>query len=242
MENAVKRPWLSFWVDGLLSGVMIGIGSIVNLSCENRVVGAFLFSLGLYSILQFGYGLYTGKVGYIVNRDGAYVGETFFTLLANAIGAALTAGLFLLTRMAEETVSGMDVTWQERALSSMEAKLDDTLWSSFILAFFCGILMFTAVEGHHHCAEKQNYVGALFLSILPIMVFILSGFNHCVADIFLYVAAGCPSPLRALVYFPVVIVGNAFGGMLIPFLKRYSNHPLSKSEGEVDGANGNATN
>ena len=89
MEKKPKNKWLSFLADGMLSGLMIGIGCVVSMSCENRYLGAFLFSLGLFCIVQFQYGLYTGKVGYIFDRDKAYLGETFFTFLANAIGASL---------------------------------------------------------------------------------------------------------------------------------------------------------
>ena len=64
METAKKKNrWLSFFVDGVLSGLMIGTGGIVSLSCDNRYLGAFLFSLGLFCIVQFRYGLYTGKAG-----------------------------------------------------------------------------------------------------------------------------------------------------------------------------------
>lgn len=226
-EKKKKNKWLSFWMDGMLSGLMIGIGGIVSQSCENRYLGAFLFSLGLFCIVQFQYGLYTGKVGYILDRDRAYLGETFFTLLANAVGAALTAGLVLLTRFAEKTpVQGMDLALMERAQNAMQAKLGDSLLSSFILAVFCGILMFTAVEGSRRCAEKKNFVGGIFVVVTPIMVFILSGFNHCVADFFTYFLAGCPNPMRALLYFPMVILGNMVGGVLIPFFKRFSRNPL----------------
>lgn len=142
MEKKQKNKWLSFLADGMLSGLMIGIGCVVSMSCENRYLGAFLFSLGLFCIVQFQYGLYTGKVGYIFDRDKAYLGETFFTFLANAIGAGLTAGIVHLTRFATETkVNGMDVTLMDRAQATMSAKLDDSLLSSFVLAFFCGILL-----------------------------------------------------------------------------------------------------
>ena len=48
METAKKKNrWLSFFVDGVLSGLMIGTGGTVSLSCDNRYLGAFLFSLGL---------------------------------------------------------------------------------------------------------------------------------------------------------------------------------------------------
>jgi formate/nitrite transporter FocA (FNT family) len=221
-----KNKWLSFFVDGVLSGLMIGIGGIVNMSCDNRYMGAFLFSLGLFCIVHLQYGLYTGKVGYILDRDKAYLGETFFTLLANAVGASLTAVLIRLTRFATATVTGLEVTLTERAQSAMTAKLEDNLLSSFILAFFCGIMMFSAVEGNRRCTEKKDTIASLFVVVMPILVFILSGFNHCVADVFTYVLAGCPSPEKAILYFPVAILGNLVGGITIPFLKRFSRNPL----------------
>lgn len=77
METAKKKTGGSFFVDGVLSGLMIGTGGTVSLSCDNRYLGAFLFSLGLFCIVQFRYGLYTGKVGYILDRDLPYLAETF---------------------------------------------------------------------------------------------------------------------------------------------------------------------
>lgn len=41
-----KNKWISFLADGVLSGLMLGIGGMVSLSSENRFLGAFLFSLG----------------------------------------------------------------------------------------------------------------------------------------------------------------------------------------------------
>ncbi len=226
-EKKKKNKWLSFFADGVLSGVMIGVGGIVSQSCDNRYLGAFLFSLGLFCIIHLRYGLYTGKVGYILDRDLPYLGETFFTLLSNAVGVALTAGLIHLTRFATDTpVSGLDVTLMERAESCMNAKLNDSLLSSFILAIFCGLMMFSAVEGCRKCTENKNDVAGLFVVVMPIMVFILCGFNHCVADMFYYFLAGCPLPSKALLYFPVAILGNLVGGILVPFLKRFSNNPL----------------
>lgn len=51
-------------VRGLLAGVMIGIGGYAFLDCENRVVEALLFTVGLITITLFGFDLYTGKIGY----------------------------------------------------------------------------------------------------------------------------------------------------------------------------------
>lgn len=225
LEKA-KNKWISFLADGLLSGLMLGIGGMVSLSSENRFLGAFLFSLGLFCIVQFQYGLFTGKVGYIVNRDLPYVAETVVTLLGNALGTLVAAVLLRQVRFFTAAVSNLDVTIAERVQATVSGKLNDHPLSIFLLAFFCGILMFTAVEGNRRCRSEQNFTGALFVVVMPVMVFIICGFNHCIADLFYYFFAGCPQPGKAVLYFTLAIAGNAVGGMVIPLLKKLSNNPL----------------
>lgn len=125
-QTKQKNKWISFLADGMLSGIMIGIGGVVSLSSDNRYIGALLFSLGLFCIVQFQYGLYTGKVGYIVNREPAFIAETLVTLVGNTLGAAVAALLIRLTRFASDTnVVNLDVTIVERAQTTVDAKLSD---------------------------------------------------------------------------------------------------------------------
>ena len=86
--------------------------------------------------------------------------------------------------------------------------------------------MFTAVEGSRKCKEEKNFTGSLFVVVMPVMVFIICGFNHCIADMFYYFFAGCPEPSKAIVYFILAIAGNSVGGMIVPLLKKLSNQPL----------------
>lgn len=225
-EKAKVNPWLSFLIDGILSGFTLGVGGMVSLSSDNRYMGAFLFALGLFTIVQFRYGLYTGKVGYIVNKKPVYILEVLVTLFANAVGTLLAAVLLRQTRFFSSAVSGMDVTIEERVSATVQGKIHDTPLSIFILAVFCGMLMFIAVEANRQCRAKGNFAGALFGVVFPVVVFIICGFNHCVADMFYYFFCGCPDVSDALLYFALAITGNAAGGMLIPLLKKLSNQPL----------------
>ncbi|MGN0593243.1 MAG: formate/nitrite transporter family protein [Ruminococcus sp.] len=227
---ATEKPkinrWLSFLVDGILSGLMLGIGGMVSLSSDNRYIGAFLFSLGLFCIVQFRYGLFTGKVGYIVNREPSYILEVLATLVSNAAGTLIAALLLRQTRFFTAAVTGLDVTIEERVSATVDGKIHDNPLSIFILAAFCGMLMFTAVEANRACRAKGNFIGALFGVVMPVVVFIICGFNHCIADMFYYFFCGCPDVSAGLVYFALAILGNAAGGMLIPAMKKLSNLPL----------------
>ena len=53
-------------VSGAVSaGIMIAIGGSVFLACDNKYVGAVLFSVALLCICYLGYYLFTGKIGYL---------------------------------------------------------------------------------------------------------------------------------------------------------------------------------
>ena len=222
----MKNKYLSYLSDGILAGFMIGVGAIVFMSSDNRYIGAFLFSLGLFSVVCFKYGLFTGKVGYIPLRKPEYLIEVVITLFANLFGTFFAATLFRASRFCTAAVSGLDLSACDRAKASMLAKINDSYLSSFVLAVFCGLLMFTAVDAYRKCKEENNFAGAVFGVVFPVVVFIICGFNHCIADMAYYFMAGCPQISKAIIYFIVVILGNSVGGMLVPLFKKLSDNPL----------------
>ena len=217
MENKGKTI-LSQLANGVIAGMMIGIGGCVSLSCDNKYIGSMLFALGLFAIVQFGFGLFTGKVGYVPLRKPAYLLECLWTVIGNAIGTLIDAALLRLTRISPAIT--------EKAMGSVDTKLADSPLSAFILAVFCGMLMFLAVDNARISREEGGHIEKTVGVIFPVMVFILCGFNHCIADMFyLFLTGGIT---RAGVYLPVVILGNSLGGMLIPLLKKLTDKPFPK--------------
>ena len=75
-------------------------GGAVNLSVDNKVVGAALFSAGLFTICTLGYYLYTGKVCYLLdsNQKGKYLLWLGQIWAGNLIGTALVGYGLRLTR------------------------------------------------------------------------------------------------------------------------------------------------
>lgn len=209
---------LSQVANGVLAGMMIGIGGCVSLSCDNKYIGSLLFALGLFAIVQFGFGLYTGRVGYIPLRKPVYLLECLWTLVGNALGTFIDAALLKFTRIAPAIT--------EKAISSVDTKLADSPLSAFILAVFCGILMFVAVDNARISREEGGHVEKTLGILFPVMVFILCGFNHCIADMFYIFLTG--KIAGAGVYLPVVILGNSLGGMLIPLLKMLTDKPFAR--------------
>lgn len=188
--------------NGFLAGMMVAIGGSVFLSCDNRYVGAAFFSVALLSICMFGFVLYTGKIGFVVeNHSKSYIAEIACGLLGNLIGTNVFGLL----------VSYALPNLHEKALIACERRLMQLPLQTFVRGVFCGVLMYTAVWIFR---EKKSIIGILFC----VPVFILAGFEHSIADMF-YLALAKLFTLRAAVFILLVIAGNTLGCMLIPLVQ-----------------------
>ena len=65
-SNLVRSVRNSFFL-AVAAGIFIGVGGSVLLSCDNRYLGAVLFSIALLAICTLGLYLFTGKIGYLWN-------------------------------------------------------------------------------------------------------------------------------------------------------------------------------
>ena len=198
---------LKTFVYGILAGINIAIGGTAFLSVENRALGALLFTVGLFTICTFGFNLFTGKVCYVFERDRDYAIDLPIIWLGNLCGTWLTAFLESLTRAGPALA--------EKAQTICQVKLEDSLLSIFILAAFCNILIFIAVDGYNKNPHELGKYLALFFGVT---VFILCGFEHCVANMYYFSIAGMWS-VKTFGYLLVMTLGNAAGGVLFPVLR-----------------------
>lgn len=199
------RRYTKMFFLAVAAGLSIGVGGAVYLSVDQKVLGSVLFTVGLYAVVLNGLYLYTGKVGYLINQTDK---KTYGLLLSvtwagNLAGAALAAQAVLMTR-----IGGI----RKAAAGICRTKLDDTPFSILLLSIFCGLLMFIAVDGF-----KQK--GNPLILFLCVSVFILCGFEHCVANMFYFTLAGAWSP-KAAGYLLIMTLGNSLGGMLIPAITK----------------------
>lgn len=78
------------FVSAAFAGMSIGLGGLVYLSVESRVVGSALFTIGLYTICTFGLCLYTGRICYAFENDGKYALTLPVIWLGNLVGTGVT--------------------------------------------------------------------------------------------------------------------------------------------------------
>lgn len=196
MKNIIKT--LRYAV---CAGILVSIGGCVFLSCENRYVGAVLFSIALLCICFKGYYLYTGKIGFAIFEHKR---TDIVNLAVGLIGNLFTAYTFGLL------LSLVIPSLGDTAVKLCSSKLSVSLPSVFVRASMCGMLMYLAVSIYR---EKKSVLGLFFC----VPVFILSGFEHSIADAF-YFGASRITDVRVLTFTAVAVLGNSLGAMILPFL------------------------
>ena len=178
----------------ILAGLMISIGAIVNLTV-GPPLGAFIFSVGLMAILIFDLYLFTGKAGLLATKEISLI-NLGAVWIGNLFGCGLGVGIAVSLPQYSSILAS--------ATAIAETRNSNTFIENFVLGIACGLLMYIAVN-----AYKKT--GSILSFMLPVAVFILSGYNHCVADMFYLTLAG-GGPITA------TTLGNIVGCNLIPYL------------------------
>lgn len=199
--NVLKKN-INILFKGIYAGMMIGIGGTVYLSISNSIIGAIFFSVGLLTICIYKMNLYTGMIGYIIENKLNYIVTLLLTLIGNFIGTMITSLLVLNTRIANISVRAKEIS---------AIKINDNYLSIFILSIFCGMLMYIAVNTFKK--EKDSIVRYLAIFIC-VIVFILSGFEHCIANMY-YISLAKLWSLKAALSMLIMILGNSVGSIFI---------------------------
>ena len=192
---------LKVFAQSVCAGILIAIGGSVFLACEDRVVGAVLFSVALLCICYKGYYLFTGKIGYLTET---HTPRDLACLLTGLLGNLLTVCLLgYLIRYAVPTVG-------KTAELVCQGKLAQMIPQTLLRAVFCGILMYLAVSIFR---DSKTPIAILF----GIPVFILSGFEHSIADMFYFAASG-KTDVRTVIFILTAVLGNSLGAVILPLL------------------------
>ncbi len=187
----------------LCAGILISIGGAVFLSCDNRYVGAVLFSVALLCICYKAYYLFTGKVGYIVE---SHTKKDWCSLVCGLAGNLIIT--FLLGMVLRYAIPSLG----EAAQTLCTKKLTISLLSVLIRSIFCGVLMYLSVS-----IFRDHKTPLAILFCIP--VFILSGFEHSIADMFYFGASGI-FDTRIILFQAAVVLGNSIGGVALPLLQK----------------------
>ena len=174
----------------ILASLLIACGVAVALTLDNSV-SAILFAFGLFGVCMLDAYLFTGKVGYIWNKEPL---KLLSILILNVIFGYIIGYLLSIANPSLIIVAQTKVhSWSFNL-------------GYFFKSVFCGMIMYIAVE----MFKQKNIFGILY----GIPVFIISGFQHCIANAIIYGVAN-----KFFTWpFILCILGNSLGSIICSIL------------------------
>lgn len=176
-----------------LAGVCIGIAGFCYLA-EKSIIGAVLFAFGLLAVVHYRLKLFTGTAGFF--KKGEFL-NLLLILFGNILGCLFVA---LIARCSPMPL-------QDTAQGILQGRLSTGPCFGFVLAIGCGFIMTTAVQ----FAREGKFLPLLF----GVPLFIVSGFPHCIADAFYYLAVPtqflCGHSVGILIFYISIVAGNFVG-------------------------------
>ncbi len=226
---------------GMLAGVYIGFGAIACSTVNGwggvdpalspaivRFLGGSVFALGLILVIVPGSELFTGNVLMVAGlgrnvRARSILANWFFVYLGNFLGAVALAGVFYGTGL----MFNVDPATHEKTLSAVGAwavkntqvRIEQMpFWDAFFRGVLCNILVCLAVI---LALASRNVIGKVMGIYFPIMVFVLCGFEHCIANMY-FLSAGLMTKGTFFSEFGTmwhnlvpVTLGNIVGGSIL---------------------------
>ncbi|MHB8128872.1 MAG: formate/nitrite transporter family protein [Mobilitalea sp.] len=222
-KHKANKTFMILLVQGILAGMYISLGAIGYLKLVANTadpglgafLGAFVFPVGIIAIIIMHAELYTSDSMVMV---AVYAGRTKFNkiikillliIAANLIGAIFAAFMTQASGIFDVKVMTLVI---EKAVHKVHMPVGQILASSIL----CNILVSTGVCLGYSCKDEIAKIVVVWLTIA---VFILSGTEHVVANMYyLFVAyfGGADITLLDISYhLSIAAIGNFIGGGVI---------------------------
>ena len=214
---------------GILAGIFIGLGGAGNILASQtlsnidaslaRLVGATVFPVGLMLVVICGAELFTGNnlMTLAVMNKKITLRELFrnwsLVYIANFIGSTLLAVAIFYAGIFNGDASN-------KVISIAQSKSTITILEALIRGILCNMIVVLAVW---MATAAQDIISKIFACWFPIMLFVLCGFEHSVANMFFIpmgMLLGANVTIGQLITNLIVVtIGNMIGGaILIPYM------------------------
>lgn len=184
-----------FWL-GILAGFFISCGASASsvaihtfkdIAIAKFVAGA-IFPVGFIMVVLIGGELFTGDcmmvMGWLNKKYSVFaiIKVLFYVFLFNLIGSVVFAYLVYLSGQFNFTDGLLGAFTIKIAL----AKVNIPFGTAFVSGILCNIFVCFAVLA---AGSAKEIGGKVFAAFFPIMAFVVSGYEHCVANMY-YIPAG----------------------------------------------------
>ena len=226
-ESKVSSPPGRSFLLAVMAGLFIAMGAACMLVVKSdsslgfassQILGGVVFSVGLVLVVVAGAELFTGNnlmvIGCLSRRysPGELVGSWLMVYAGNFLGSLLL--VLILVGSGFAGLNGGAVGVAAAGVASSKASLPPI--AAFCRGIACNVLVCLAVWmsfAGHSLADK------FFSCVMPVMAFVASGYEHCVANMYYFTMGGAWSG-RAILYLLVMTLGNAVGGVIGPVTRK----------------------
>jgi|LAHS01.1.fsa_nt_gb formate/nitrite transporter FocA (FNT family) len=213
--------YLKTFTSGVLAGLFIGLGSFAFCACVSldasvgKILGSVLFSVGLFLVCFTQTNLYTGKIGFapeaIKENGWGYLLDLLLMLAGNFVGSSGSGALLNLAFKADPSSKILAVSTSIAQNRSCLGDASQAWYKALIMGIFCGILVFLAV---YVWKKSDNWFIKATGLILCVTTFVVTGTEHCIANMFYFAFSGIWS-VGLLVDVLLVILGNSIGSLIL---------------------------
>lgn len=211
-KGKVGYSFMNVFFLALLGGFFIALGGHGNLVVTQtlgnidagfaKFMGAAVFPVGIMLVVLAGGELFTGNTlissawatGHV--KLSKYMGNLLIVFIGNLVGSLLL--VFIL--YAGDVYTGH---LAEKAIAVAEAKSSLTFIQAFMRGILCNVLVAGAV---YIQVAATDVTGKIFALWFPVMLFVLSGYEHVVANMF-FIPMG--AVLGANLDYGKVVLNNA---------------------------------
>ena len=182
--NVIKMMIMGFFAGLFIAigaeGSNLAIHTVSNVGLSRTLAGA-VFPVGLMLVIIIGGELFTGNcmiIMAVVDGKARLTGmlkNWILVYLSNFLGALFAAYAVFASGQFDYSDGGLGAFTIKVAMGK-----------TFFSGIMCNILVCLAVL---MCSASKDIIGKIFAAFFPIMVFVISGFEHCVANMY-YIPAG----------------------------------------------------
>lgn len=192
-ESKATKPMYKSFLLAISAGIHIGIAfvfyTVVTTGAQDipygiaKLIGGIAFSLGLILVVITGGELFTSSVLTLVAKASGKISwpqlvkNWIVVYFGNLCGSVLLVGIMLSTKQFMDDGGQLGLN----AMAIAEHKLHHGFLQAFSLGLMCNILVCLAVWMTFSARSLTDKVMVL---ILPVAMFVSSGFEHCIANMY----------------------------------------------------------
>lgn len=220
VEIGIHKVKLSAWkmlILGFFAGMFIGFAGIASTTASAtiasasvaRLVSACVFPAGMAMVLVAGSELFTGNnliIISVLQKKTTVAGmlkNWFFVFLGNFIGAGFVAVMVVYSHV-PDLYNGL---LAQKVVAAAMSRINQSFSEAFMRGVLCNILVCIAVWA---AFAAKRVSGKLLMSFWPVMLFVLCGFEHSIADIYFGIAG-----IAAAGEYGIASAGLNFGSFLL---------------------------